>query len=214
MTVLNPVLFWASRVPGKMQIGNPSNFSVSTSEQDLNPPHGLETGKDSEPASWKKVFQHAYSLVGNEAEAEDLTQDTFVELFRTQATGTPVHWLSAWMRTVTQRLAYRNFRKHRPDLHMSLETLAEDGTVVTWDHPDPRPSPEQQVIEQSMIQMSARILSEFSTRDRECVLMYFRGYNFEQIASTMGVSRSTARRATLELIKRVRTKLDGTEELK
>jgi RNA polymerase sigma factor (sigma-70 family) len=196
-----------------MQIDNPLDLDMSAAERES--VAGDEIADEgSELASWKKVFQHAYSLVGNEAEAEDLTQETFVELFRAQATGVRVHWLGAWMRTVTKRLAYRNFRKQRPDLHTSLETITPDGNVITWDQPDPRPSPEEQVIDQSMIQMSARVLSEFSTRDRECVLMYFRGYNFEQIASTLGVSRSTARRITLDLIKRVRMKLDGTEESK
>jgi RNA polymerase sigma factor (sigma-70 family) len=196
-----------------MQVDNPADSSICAGELELNADQEMEiAGKDSELASWKKVFQHAYSLVGNQAEAEDLTQDTFVELFRAQAAGAPVHWLSAWMRTVTTRLAYRSYRQHRPDLHVSLETVNGDGTVVTWDQPDPRPSPEEQVIDQSMVRMSARVLSEFSTRDRECVLMYFQGYDFAQIASTLGVSRWTARRVTLDVIQRVRTKLSAARE--
>jgi RNA polymerase sigma factor (sigma-70 family) len=196
-----------------MQADNPADLSMSAGERELNAEREIEiAGKDSELASWKKVFQHAYSLVGNKAEAEDLTQETFVELFRAQAAGTPVHWWNAWMRTVTKRLAYRNYRSERPDLHTSLETVTRDGEVITWDPPDPRPSPEAQVIDQSMMRMSARILSEFSTKDRECVLMYFRGYNFAQIASTLGVSRWTARRVTLDVIKRVRTKLSAARE--
>jgi RNA polymerase sigma factor (sigma-70 family) len=196
-----------------MQVDNPLDLSMPAGERELKAEPEIEiAGKDFELASWRKVFQHAYSLVGNEAEAEDLTQETFVELFRAQADGIPVHWLSAWMRTVTKRLAYRNYRKQRPDLHTSLETVSRDGEVITWDQPDPRPSPEEQVIEQAMVQMSARVLSEFSIRDRECVLMYFRGYNFAQIASTLGVSRWTARRVTLDVIKRVRTKLSAARE--
>jgi RNA polymerase sigma-70 factor (ECF subfamily) len=196
-----------------MQADNTADLSMSAGERELNAEHEIGiAGKDSYLASWKKVFQHAYSLVGNEAEAEDLTQETFVELFRAQVAGTPVHWLSGWMRTVTKRLAYRRYRQQRPDLHISLETIAQDGKVVTWDQPDHRPSPEEQVIEQSMVRMSARVLSEFSTRERECVLMYFQGYDFAQIASTLGVSRWTARRITLDVIKRVRTKLGAARE--
>lgn len=196
-----------------MQVDNPLDLSMPAGERELKVEHEAEVAKkNSELASWRKVFQHAYSLVGNEAEAEDLTQETFVELFRAQAAGVPVHWLSAWMRTVTKRLAYRNYRKQRPDLHTSLETVTRDGKVITWDQPDLRPSPEEQVIDQSMVRMSARVLGQFSTRDRECVLMYFRGYNFEQIASTLGVSRWTARRVTLDVIKRVRTKLNSARE--
>lgn len=184
---------------------------------DLGLPAGepeLEAGNDSNSTergldltSWKKVYRHAYSLVGNEAEAEDLTQETFVELFRAQSAGKPVQWISSWMRTVTKRLAYRNYRKQRPDLHTSLGIVTQDGKHVVLDIRDTQPSPEQRVINDTMVRLSAKVLSEFSDRERECVLMYFRGYDFAQIASAVGVSRWTARRLTLDVVKRVRARL-------
>ncbi len=143
----------------------------------------------------------------NWAEAEDLTQETFAELFRAEAEGRPVEWIGAWMRTVTRRLAYRAYRNQRPYLYMSLETTTEDGKHTAWEVPDTQPSPEARVINQSMVRLSAKVLSEFSDRERECVLMYFRGYDFVQIASALGVSRWTARRLTLHVIQRVRARL-------
>jgi DNA-directed RNA polymerase specialized sigma subunit len=73
--------------------------------------------------------------------------------------------------------------------------------------PDSGPSPEKLVINRSIVHVNARVLREFSERERECVLMYFRGYDFVQIASVIGVSRWTASRLTLDVIHRVRTRL-------
>jgi RNA polymerase sigma factor (sigma-70 family) len=196
-----------------MSTDNPLHLGLSTDESGVvtgNEPDS--EGSNSDSASWMKVFRHAYSLVGNQAEAEDLTQETFAELFRAQAAGTSVQWLGAWMRTVTKRLAYQDYRKRRPDLHTSLETTTDDGSPITWERPDPRPSPEEYVIDQAMVHLSAKILNEFSPRERECVLMYFRGFDFAQIASALGISRWTARRVTLDVIKRVRARLQPVEK--
>ncbi|WP_446743066.1 RNA polymerase sigma factor [Silvibacterium acidisoli] len=157
--------------------------------------------------SWKRVFRHAYSLVGNTADAEDLAQEAFTELFRAKAAGEPVRWIGAWMRTITQRLAYRSFNKQRPDLHVSLEALTQDGENISWEPQDTQPSREKQVIDQRMLLLGTKVLSELSDRERECVLMYFRGYDFPKIASALGISRWTARRLTLDVIKKVRAKL-------
>jgi RNA polymerase sigma factor (sigma-70 family) len=145
--------------------------------------------------------------VGNKAEAEDITQEAFAELFQTQAMGKSVEWIGAWMRTVTRRLAHRAYRKQRPDLHAPFETTTPEGKRIAWEPADTRPSPEKRVIDQIMVHTSAKILSEFSDRERECVLMYFRGYDFSQIASALGVSRWTARRVTLDVIQKVRERL-------
>lgn len=159
-------------------------------------------------ASWERVFRYAYSLVRNDAEAEDLTQEAFAELFQAQAAGESVRWIGAWMRTVTKRLAQRSFRKQRPDLHTPLERRTREGRLISWEPQDTRPSPETHVINQTMVHLGTKVLSELSDRERECVLMYFRGYDFPQIGSALGVSRWTARRLTLDVIKRVRTRLE------
>ncbi len=161
-----------------------------------------------EQESWKQLLRYAYSLVQNWSEAEDITQETFVELFRANASGKPVEWIGAWTRTVSKRIAYRNYRERRPDLHVPLETEMGDGRYIVFDVPDTRyPSPEKQVIDQAIVRQSAKILSGFSDHERECVLMYFRGYDYAHIGSVLGISRWRARRMTLAAIKHVRDKL-------
>ncbi len=160
-------------------------------------------------ASWKKVFWHAYSLVGNEAEAEDLAQDTFVELFRAQSRGKSVLSVGGWMQTVTKRLAYRRYRQQRPDLHTSVDIMTEEGEHTSLELADTRPSPEEKAVDDAMVRLSAKVLSEFSARERECVLMYFRGYDYVRIAAALGISRWTARRLTLEAANKIRARLES-----
>jgi RNA polymerase sigma-70 factor, ECF subfamily len=152
-------------------------------------------------ASWNRAFRYAHSLVRDKAEAEDLTQDAFVVLFREERAGRPVEWINAWMRTVIRHLAYQRRRKERPDLYLPLEESGEQGYQLAHDAPAPAPSPEQRVIDRTMLDLSAKVLGKFSAQERESILMYFRGYDFLQIGKAIGVSRWTARRSTLKALK-------------
>jgi RNA polymerase sigma factor (sigma-70 family) len=148
--------------------------------------------------SWKSVFKHAYSLVGNRAEAEDLTQEAFVVLFREQKAGRPIERINAWMRTVTKHLAYRRYHQQRPDLHTSLDGLEEEVGHIPSELLDPRPSPEKQIVDQSVLKLTAKVLSGFSEKDRECILMYLSGYSFQQIGSALGAPHWKARKLTMK----------------
>lgn len=156
-----------------------------------------------DPASWNRVYRYAHSLVREKEVAEDLTQDAFVVLFREQRAGRQVEWVNAWMRTVVKNLAYQRSVKERPDLHVPIEEPDEDagrGRILRDTAAD-APSPEQHAIDDEMLRLSARVLREFPPRERESILMYFRGYDFLQIGNALGVSRWTARRNTLKALK-------------
>jgi hypothetical protein len=79
-----------------MTTNNPLHLGLSVDESKIVTGDEADREKNnSDSASWMKVFRHAYSLVGNEAEKEDLTQETFAELFRAQAAEISVQWLGA-----------------------------------------------------------------------------------------------------------------------
>lgn len=161
-----------------------------------------------DPAIWKHIFHYVRTLVDSQVEAEDITQEAFVVLFREQRAGRPVERIHSWMRTVARHLAYQRYHEQRRILRVPLDTGEVNGVSIPWELPDTRPSPEKQVIDQAMLRLSAKVLCEFSKRDRECILMYFRGYDFQQIASVVGLSRWTARRLTLKALKRFQSRMN------
>jgi RNA polymerase sigma-70 factor (ECF subfamily) len=166
------------------------------------------TGGSFNLSSWKRVFRHAYSLVGNKTDAEDLTQEAFVVLFREQKADRPIQRVNAWMRTVTRHLAYRRYHAQRPDLHMSLDGFEEDVGRIPLELVDSRPSPEDHAIEQSVLKLTAQVLSQFSERDRECILMYLRSYSFQQIGAAVGAPHWKARKLTLRAFRRFQARMN------
>lgn len=164
-----------------------------------------------DPASWRRLFQYVYSLVRNRAEAEDLTQDVFVVLFRERQAGRPIERIGAWMQTVARHMVYRHYHKRRPDLHIPLDAVGTEKYPDYLGLKDATPSPEKQVIDQKMLRLGVKVLYELSERDRECVLMYFRGYDFQQIASVLGISRWTARRLTLKALREFQARVSPSQ---
>jgi RNA polymerase sigma factor (sigma-70 family) len=164
-----------------------------------------------DPALWTWLLRYARSLVRDSTEAEDIVQDMFVVLFQVQRSGRPVHKVGAWMRTVVRNLVYRQYRKNRPDLHISLDAGEEAGDRPHMELASQATSPEKCIIDDELLRLSARVVNEFPERDRECILMYFRGYDFHQIASTLGVSRWTARRLTLKALGRFQVRMNSSQ---
>ena len=157
-------------------------------------------------ALWKQVFRYAYSLVGNHAEAEDIAQETFVALFQEERKNRAVEQVGGWMRTVARRVAYRQYHRTRPDLHLPLERIAVGGELVVVDPIDPTPSAEDRIIDDTLLRLGARVICSFSERERQCIMMYFRGYDFAQIGTKLNVSRWTARRVTLKALTQLQSK--------
>src|SRR3990172_3483143 len=71
---------------------------------------------------WRKVFNVAYKFVGRHDEAEDLTQDIFLKIFRALHTFDRRANFQTWLVSISRNLCidhYRSVRKER-------ETIARD----------------------------------------------------------------------------------------
>lgn len=190
----------------------PLNLDLPIEGSELELKNARENSEDEfGPSSWRRLFQYVYSLVRDRAEAEDLTQDVFVVLFREREAGRSVERIGAWMRTVARHMVYRRHHKRRPDLHVSIDAVGTENHPDQLQLKDAAPSPEEQIIDQQMLRLGVKVLHKLSERDRECVLMYFRGYDFQQIASALGISRWTARRLTLKAVREFQTRVSSSQ---
>jgi RNA polymerase sigma-70 factor (ECF subfamily) len=81
--------------------------------------------------NWRKVFNVAYKFVGRHEEAEDLTQDIFLKIFRSLATFDRRANFKTWLISVSRNLCidyYRSVRKERETIDRQV-TAEEVGPV-------------------------------------------------------------------------------------
>ena len=161
---------------------------------------------------WKRTYAHAHSIARNSADAEDIAQETYIKLFQTLLSGRKINSCMAWMKGVVRKVVVDQFRKARPDLYASLDDIFDDsdgGQRNALAHlADGSSSIEERLIHQSLVDESLRVLAEMPERDRECVLMYARGYKFVQIASALELPYEAAIAITRRALERTRRSVE------
>jgi len=81
---------------------------------------------------WRKVFNVAYKFVGSHEQAEDLTQDIFLKIFKSLDTFDRRANFQTWLISVSRNLCidhYRSVRKERQTI--DREVTAEDVSPVS-----------------------------------------------------------------------------------
>src|ERR1035437_2638806 len=74
---------------------------------------------------WRKVFNVAYKFVGSHEQAEDLTQDIFLKIFRSLETFDRRANFQTWLISVSRNLCidhYRSVRKERETIDRDVDT--------------------------------------------------------------------------------------------
>src|SRR6188474_3706868 len=74
--------------------------------------------------NWRKVFNVAYKFVGKHDEAEDLTQDIFLKIFKALATFDRRANFQTWIISISRNLCidhYRSVRKERQTIDRDVD---------------------------------------------------------------------------------------------
>src|SRR5512132_2576576 len=75
--------------------------------------------------NWRKVFNVAYKFVGKHDEAEDLTQDIFLKIFKALNTFDRRANFQTWIISISRNLCidhYRSVRKERQTIARDVDT--------------------------------------------------------------------------------------------
>jgi len=76
-----------------------------------------------------RVFSTAYRFVGNRADAEDITQDVFVKVFKNMKTFRGDAAISTWIYRITVNACFDFLRKRKRQYMSSLEDCSEKSLV-------------------------------------------------------------------------------------
>lgn len=132
------------------------------------------------------VYRLAFRLSGNQHDAEDLTQETFMRVFRNLKSYRPGTF-EGWLHRITTNL-FLDMVRHRSKVRM--EELPEDYERV----PGTSLTPEQVYTASNLDPALQRSLDELSPDFRVAVVLCdVVGMSYEEIAETLGVKMGTVR---------------------
>ncbi|MCE7008456.1 RNA polymerase sigma factor SigE [Kibdelosporangium philippinense] len=133
-----------------------------------------------------RVYRLAYRLTGNSHDAEDLTQETFIRVFRSLASYKPGTF-EGWLHRITTNL-FLDMARRRSRLRM--EGLPDDTDRLAGDDP----SPEQVWTDAHLDPDLQASLDELPPEFRAAVVLCdVEGLSYEEIGATLGVKLGTVR---------------------
>lgn len=135
-----------------------------------------------------RVYRLAYRLTGNQHDAEDLTQETFIRVFRSLSTYTPGTF-EGWLHRITTNLFLDQVRRRR---RIRMDPLGEDAGDVVG--PAGLGTPERGFEYANLDQDVQRALDALSPEYRAAVVLCdIEGLSYEEIAVTLGIKLGTVR---------------------
>jgi RNA polymerase sigma-70 factor, ECF subfamily len=134
-----------------------------------------------------RVYRLAYRLTGNQHDAEDLTQEVFVRVFRSLSSYTPGTF-EGWLHRITTNLFLDMVRRRQ---RVRFDPLADDAAERL---PGRDPAPDAQVHDRGFEADVQAALDSLPPEFRAAVVLCdIEGLSYEEIAATLGIKLGTVR---------------------
>jgi RNA polymerase sigma factor (sigma-70 family) len=133
-----------------------------------------------------RVYRLAYRLTGNPHDAEDLTQEVFVRVFRSLADYTPGTF-EGWLHRITTNLFLDQVRRKA---RIRFEALPDDADRVAGKDPTPAQLVDDRLFDADVQAALDALPPEFRSA---VVLCDIEGLSYEEIAATLGIKLGTVR---------------------
>ncbi len=156
----------------------------------------------------ERIFNLAFRFTGNQAEAEDLTQDIFLKLYGNLDRYRGDVPLMAWTLRLSRNLCIDHYRHHRT--RRQSETVSDEVLTQLPSDDDPERHSQtrerRRLVHQVLAEMSESLASVLMLRDLQ-------GLTYEEIAGffevPVGTIKSRLNRGRRELVRRVDERLQA-----
>ena len=147
----------------------------------------------------RRIYGICYRFTGSQSDAEDLTQEAFLKMFRNLASFDPAKGaFTTWLTTLTRNLLVDNYRRSRLDRASdSLDETydgEEDGATKAEKLADNRPSQEHHIAGLELRAQIQHALAQVSPDLREAVILRdLEDMDYKEIAEILGVPQGTVK---------------------
>lgn len=147
----------------------------------------------------RRIYGICYRFTGSQTEAEDLTQEVFLKMYRNLSNFDPARGgFTTWLTTLTRNLLVDNYRRSRMDRASdSLDDSVdgqEDGPSRADRLADTRPGQDHHVAGLELRAQIQAALKQVSPELREAVILRdLEDMDYKEIADVLGVPQGTVK---------------------
>lgn len=156
----------------------------------------------------KKVYYLAYDIAGDHHEAEDISQEVFIKVFRSLNAFRRDAKMSSWLYQITVNTSIDSLRKKPSKLGTSIDTLeradVQDNPLGGSTDLDPERSAESVLFQRHISQA----LQKVSPKERSVFVMrHYNDFKIREIAEILNISIGTVKALLFRAIKKLRKEL-------
>jgi RNA polymerase sigma-70 factor (ECF subfamily) len=147
----------------------------------------------------RRIYNICYRFAGSGDDAQDLTQEVFIKMYRTlNSYDVDRGAFMTWVTTITRNLLVDHFRKTKQErLTDSLDTTSsghEDAMPLSEQIPDRGPSPHSRVQSREAKESVHEALQKLSPELREAVILRdLQDMDYREIATVLKVPEGTVK---------------------
>lgn len=157
----------------------------------------------------RSVFRLAYRMTGNESDAEDVVQETFLRAYKQIKHFDGRSSFSTWIYRIGSNCALDLIRA-RKTRERQREPVGDEKTPSWIDRiAAPEPDPERLIHSGQINRLLQPALEQLSEMERVAfTLRHFEGCNLEEIARTLGVQQNAAKHTVFRAVQKLRRALE------
>ncbi len=141
------------------------------------------------------VYATAYRMLNNHSDAQDVSQEVFIKVYKKLDSYKPTYSFGAWISTITSNTSIDYIRKHKKQSLLSLdkEIEFEDSSVsLTLESNDL--SPEQELIQKEKRELIQKAIELLDEESRELIILRdINGIPYNEIADSLDLKLGTVK---------------------
>ncbi|MBI3281104.1 MAG: RNA polymerase sigma factor [Acidobacteria bacterium] len=155
----------------------------------------------------RSVFRLAYRMTGNEFDAEDVVQETFLRAYRQIASYQSRSSFSTWLYRIAANYALDLMRsKRRHQVRQIDPEPGQPGLFETLEHPEP--TPDRAYFSRQIRDRLDSALADLTEQERAAFVMrHFEGLSIEEIGATLDLAESATKNSIFRAVRKLRNAL-------
>jgi RNA polymerase sigma-70 factor (ECF subfamily) len=152
----------------------------------------------------RSVFRLAYRMTGNEQDAEDVVQETFLRAYRQLHRYEARASFGTWLYRIAANYSLDLVRSRKRHPQVELEPAE-----APFEAPSGAPGPDRLLLGDEVQKTVASTLEQLSQQERTAfVLRHFEGQSIDEIASALGLSGNAAKHSIFRAVQKLRRALE------
>jgi len=161
----------------------------------------------------RKVFGLAYRMTGNEHDADEVVQETFLRSYKRLDSFAARSSFSTWLYRIASNCALDLLAKRKQDKMHIVENDAREDELNpqerTLDYASPQPGPERMLLSSELRQRVADAMKRLTPVERTAfVLRHFEGHSIAEIASVLKIKDEAVKNTVFRAVKKMRIELE------